>query len=803
MNKNLVIASTLAAAFGLSLFGPTVGESRAQSTARVTLTAPSAGAIFVTGARVTLTAAATSSDRYKISAIDFYVDGEFIGRDSQAPYAQTWTTTEPGAHVLYALGRTRGGSTHFESQDVRVTVTSSTTTTTTTTNPSIDGDAVTGTTAPPTISLTSPSSSTTLTAPASLVLQASATAATGRTISRVEFYVGSALVATDTTNPYSTSWTLSTGTHVLTAKAVDSTGATATSAGVTLNVTGAAVPTVALTFPTSGSTLAAPASLSLQANATATTGRTITRVEFFSGSTLLGADESNPYVFPWTAAAGAHVLTAKATDSAGGTATSAAVSLNVASTSLPTITLTSPLSGSTFAAPATVQLAATVSNPPAGAVVEFLNGTTVIGSDASAPYAFSWANVTAGSYSVTARLAATSAAVSAPAAVVVGSSTPVPAGNLAALPLVYASGLVYQGAFRVPNTQLGNSSFGYAWKGFAFNPARNSLFMGGHDYEQQIAEIGIPGASTASSLSSLAVAPALQGFGDPTDGARSLVGGAGDATKIGGLLVYNGELFSSAYIYYDAGGLQQVSHFRNGVDLTNRTDARGPFKVGSSIAGLVSGYMGLIPQAWQATLGGPALTGQCCLSIISRTSYGPSAFAFDPATLGLQATVSAAPLVYYDANHPTLGPWSGSSPLYGGSTEIGGVVFPEGTRSVLFFGINGQGTFCYGDGSSQNPPPSGACYDPTTSDKGGHAYPYVYQVWAYDALDLAAVKAGSKQPWDVVPYAYWTLNLPYTPRGMPRIQGAAYDPATQRIWLSVVKADGDVPVVHQLSVVLP
>ena len=49
----------------------------------------------------------------------------------------------------------------------------------------------------------------------------------------------------------------------------------------------------------------------------------------------------------------------------------------------------------------------------------------------------------------------------------------------------------------------------------------------------------------------------------------------------------------------------------------------------------------------------------------------------------------------------------------------------------------GTGTFCYGEGAT--------CNDPTDSSKGNHAYPYQYQVWAYDANDLAAVKAGSKQ----------------------------------------------------------
>jgi hypothetical protein len=70
----------------------------------------------------------------------------------------------------------------------------------------------------------------------------------------------------------------------------------------------------------------------------------------------------------------------------------------------PSVSLTSPTAGQTYTAPATVGFAATASDPDGTvARVEFLNGTTVLGSDSTAPYTFSWTNVGAGSYSVSAR----------------------------------------------------------------------------------------------------------------------------------------------------------------------------------------------------------------------------------------------------------------------------------------------------------------------------------------------------------------------------------------------------------------
>ena len=96
---------------------------------------------------------------------------------------------------------------------------------------------------------------------------------------------------------------------------------------------------------------------------------------------------------------------------------------------------------------------------------------------------------------------------------------------------------------------------------------------------------------------------------------------------------------------------------------------------------------------------------------------------------------------------------SDPSGLFNLATTMAGVVFPEGTRSVLFFGRQGLGKYCYGEASD--------CGDPVQTSKGGHAYPYAYYVWAYDALDLAAVKSGQRQPWDVKPYAVWELDFPF------------------------------------------
>jgi hypothetical protein len=87
---------------------------------------------------------------------------------------------------------------------------------------------------------------------------------------------------------------------------------------------------------------------------------------------------------------------------------------------VPTVSLTAPASGASFTAPATINLAANAADADGSiAKVEFYRGgATLIGTATAAPYAITWSNVPAGSYSLTAKAtdnrgkATTSAAVS-------------------------------------------------------------------------------------------------------------------------------------------------------------------------------------------------------------------------------------------------------------------------------------------------------------------------------------------------------------------------------------------------------
>jgi hypothetical protein len=117
----------------------------------------------------------------------------------------------------------------------------------------------------------------------------------------------------------------------------------------------------------------------------------------------------------------------------------------------PTVSLTSPTAGQSFTAPATVNFAATASDSDGSvARVEFLSGSTVIGSDTTSPYTFSWTNVAAGSYSVSARAVDNTGAATAttPISISVGgggnTGGAAPALHVSGNHLVTASGATYR-----------------------------------------------------------------------------------------------------------------------------------------------------------------------------------------------------------------------------------------------------------------------------------------------------------------------------------------------------------------------
>ncbi|NJM94346.1 MAG: hypothetical protein HC842_06500, partial [Cytophagales bacterium] len=70
----------------------------------------------------------------------------------------------------------------------------------------------------------------------------------------------------------------------------------------------------------------------------------------------------------------------------------------------PTVSISSPANNASFSAGANITIQATASDSDGSVTkVEFYNGSTKLGEDSSSPYTYTWSNVSAGSYTLTAK----------------------------------------------------------------------------------------------------------------------------------------------------------------------------------------------------------------------------------------------------------------------------------------------------------------------------------------------------------------------------------------------------------------
>ena len=365
----------------------------------VSLTSPASGAKFGAPATVTLTATATPAGGTTITKVEFFRSSTLIGTVTASPYTYVWTNVAIGSYSLTAKATASDNSTKTSTAR-SITV---------------------ATNVLPTVSLTAPANNASYAAPANITITATATDSDG-TVAKVDFYAGSTLLGSDTTSPYSFAWNgVAAGSYSLTARATDNSGGVKTSGARAVTVTAPSPPpTVSLTAPANGATFAPPASIAIAATATPGSGASISKVEFFNGASLLGQDTTSPYAFAWNAVpAGAYTLTAKATDNKGSATTSAPIAVTVAVPAPPpAVSITAPVVGTAYTAPATIAIVATASATAPATIdsVEFYQGASLLGTATSAPYSYTWSGAPSGGYTITARAvdSAGKSAISAP-----------------------------------------------------------------------------------------------------------------------------------------------------------------------------------------------------------------------------------------------------------------------------------------------------------------------------------------------------------------------------------------------------
>ncbi|MFM7024330.1 MAG: Ig-like domain-containing protein [Flavobacteriales bacterium] len=338
------------------------------------------------------------------------------------------------------------------------------------------GVPASGGNANPTVSLTAPANNASFNAPATINITANAADSDG-TISKVDFYNGTTLLGTDNAAPYAYTWTgVAAGTYAITAKATDNQNAVTTSSAVNVTVSSPNTVNLALNKPTYSSSdenAGTPASNATDGNgnsrwssefsdpqhlivnlgavydisrikinwenAKAKKYNLLVSVDSLVWDTVKTVNNNEQNENDWTVSGTGQYVKMYGTERTTpyGYSIFELEVYGAAANAQPTVSITSPANNAGFLSPATISITANAGDAD-GSVsqVDFYNGATLLGSDNTAPYSYTWTNVAVGSYAITAKATDNNGAVTTSSAVNFTVSVPV---NLALNKPTYSS----------------------------------------------------------------------------------------------------------------------------------------------------------------------------------------------------------------------------------------------------------------------------------------------------------------------------------------------------------------------------
>lgn len=211
---------------GARVTNPGLASSRPQNVApTVQIVRPANGTVFARTETIEVEAAASDSDG-SVSRVEFFDNDVLAFTATAPPYIHTVPAANlsVGTHRFMARATDNAGGT--------------------TTSAAVQIEVAAPANSPPTVQLTQPANGQQFTQPEPIQLAASASDTDG-SIVQVEFVVGRSVVFTATNPPYTFSFPssdLAPGTHSVTARAMDNSGAVTVSAPVQITVVLAAEP---------------------------------------------------------------------------------------------------------------------------------------------------------------------------------------------------------------------------------------------------------------------------------------------------------------------------------------------------------------------------------------------------------------------------------------------------------------------------------------------------------------------------------------------------------------------------------
>lgn len=364
-----------------------------------------------------------------------------------------------------------------------------------------------------------------------------------------------------------------------------------------------------------------------------------------------------------------------------------------------------------------------------------------------------------------------------------GPTTPDPSESLFQI-----NQLDYNGAFRFDGGSFGGDdsrySVNYAVGTLAYNPKNHSLYIAGHAQASRVAEFPIPTPGMQTMVKDLPTSGVpLQNFVTvfPADNDQGI-------NRVTGMMVYENALIINAEQWYDAdGGNTDTTLVAPNADQLSTVNGFFRLNGGANSAG----YMGEIPTELRASFNGAKYFSgwSSVYSIVSRYSYSPSLWAFDPNDL-ITGDASSVPNIattpfmnfgystqlrqLFDAYDPD----AQASPLW--NILSNGVVgfFVPGTKTFAVLGSTGgiESGIGYKITQTDGNLCGGYCsYDPADN--------YNYY-WLYNIDDIVAANTVS----DPRPYAFGKLSLPFDDNGEHKIIGGTVDTTSNTLYIALSNA---------------
>ena len=408
--------------------------------------------------------------------------------------------------------------------------------------------------------------------------------------------------------------------------------------------------------------------------------------------------------------------------------------------------------------------------------------------------------------------------------------------------------LAYLGAFRLPSS-IADPDAGWAWGGTgaayyasgdpggAADGFPGSLYGIGHDHTKYIAEVSIPTPviSAGKNVNDLNSATMLRDFTNIRSGIGALDPLFVDVSQLSradlAILPALGDqasakLYSCWGVHFQSDNSLTPSHSWCDLDLTNHQGAWWIAANNELTLYSVNDYLFEIPEAFASSY----LNGRRLATGRYRDGgwggLGPNLFAVAPWAAGnppASGTIlPVTTLIRYPSNHPDGYMFGRTEKMnnYLHSDEwSGGAWLTAGSKSaVIFVGTKGTGTaeawYGYSNGvvyDEEHPPlPPEPAYP--YNDRGWWAPSFEAQMIFYNLSDLAAVAQGTKQPYEIQPYATLCLdsylfNINKT-AGLPvrleklRLGACTYDNSNRLLYIFEYRGDAenDRPLVHVFRV---